>query len=196
MPAAPRDLPFACACGTVKGTLRGVTPARGSHAQCHCIDCRAAEVYLDQPDPAPRAIQLFQTTPDRFHFDQGFDKLSVFSFGETNLLRWYASCCGTPMFNTLRKPKLAFASIMTRTLSDPAPLGPIVGTGYIPTPSGKLRNEGLPRLIWGALSRAAGAKVTGRWTVNPFIDPDTATPKRPVHIVPRDQRKAITEALR
>ena len=109
MPAAPRDLPFACACGTVKGTLRGVTPARGSHAQCHCIDCRAAEVYLDQPDPAPRAIQLFQTTPDRFHFDQGFDKLSVFSFGETNLLRWYASCCGTPMFNTLRKPKLAFA---------------------------------------------------------------------------------------
>ena len=122
--------------------------------------------------------------------------MSVFSFGETNLLRWYASCCGTPMFNTLRKPKLAFASIMTRTLSDPAPLGPIVGTGYIPTPSGKLRNEGLPRLIWGALSRAAGAKVTGRWKVNPFIDPDTATPKRPVHIVPRDQRKAITEALR
>jgi len=196
MPAAPRDLPFACNCGTIKGTLRGVTPARGSHARCHCIDCRAAEVYLNQPDPAPQAVQLFQTTPDRFDFDQGFDQLGVFSFGDKNLLRWYATCCGTPMFNTLRKPKLAFASIMTSALSDPAALGPIVGTGYIPTSSGKTRNEGLPRLIWGALSRAAAAKITGRWKTNPFIDPDTATPNRPVKIVPHDQRQAILDALR
>tara|TARA_R110002094_G_scaffold817_2_gene4581 strand:- start:1069 stop:1656 length:588 start_codon:yes stop_codon:yes gene_type:complete len=188
---APRDIPFSCTCGMLKGTLRGASPRSGTHAECFCTDCRAAEIHLGQPDPAPNPVGIFQTTPDKIHIDAGNDQLAVFSFGDKNLLRWYASCCGAPLFNTMRSPKFAFVGVRTNRLDDTAPLGPIVGRGFVPVIGGKPKHEGLPHLIWGMVSRVTGARLSGRWKQTPFFDTQTLTPTRDVQVLPKGTRASL-----
>ena len=189
--AAPKDIQFSCKCGTLKGTLRGAHPRSGTHAECFCADCRAAEIHLGQPDPAPNPVGIFQTTPDRIQLDAGHDKLAVFSFGEKNLLRWYASCCGAPLFNTMRTPKFAFVGIRTNRLDDTGPLGPIVGRGFIPVKGGKPKHEGLSYLILGMATRVIGARLSGRWKQTPFFDTNTLTPVRDIQVLPKDTRASL-----
>ncbi len=187
----PRDVVFSCSCGTIKGVLRGVSPAAGTHAECYCSDCRAAEVYTGQPDPSPAPVGLFQTTPDLVSFTQGYEKLAVFSFGRKNLLRWHASCCGSILFNTVRNPKIAFASIRTNLLQDTAAIGPSVASAFIPTPSGKPKHKGLGRFVMQAVPRITAARLSGRWKQTPFFDLETLEPVRPVQIVDRAKRAQI-----
>jgi hypothetical protein len=188
------DIPFSCACGTLKGTLLAASPSSGCHAECFCSDCRAAEIFLGQPDPAPGPVGLFQTTGDRIRIETGQDHLAVFAFGRKNLLRWYADCCRTPMFNVLRKPKLGFASVMTRCLSDPSAIGPVVGRGFIPQPNGKVKHIGIASLILGLARRTVVQRVTGRWRQTPFLDPATGEPVRPVHLVTAQERAGLPNA--
>ena len=192
---APRDVTFRCSCGSVQGTLRGVSTSTGSHIACFCADCRAAEVFAGQPDPAPEPVTYFQTTPDRVRFDAGFDKLAVFSFGPKNLLRWQASCCGSPLFNTLRNPKIAFASIRTNTLDDQTAMGPVRATAFIPNPAGTPKHKGMGRIVWALFSRIAAARITGRWKQTPFFDPETLAPVREVQVVDKDVRAEIKASL-
>lgn len=189
--AAARDLAFACTCGKLGGTLRGAAPNVGTHAECSCRDCRAAELHLGQPDPAPGPVGIFQTTPDRVTITKGADELAVFSFGDKNLLRWHAACCGTALFNTPRNPKLSFVGIRTNSFADTAPLGPVVAQGFIPTKNGKTRHKGLLRMIGSALSRIAMQRLTGRWKNTPFFDTNSATPVSPVTVLPQGTRKAL-----
>jgi len=193
---APRDVPLSCSCGTVRGTLHGASARAGTHAVCHCIDCRAAELY--KGNDVPRTVSLFQTSPDRVSFERGRDQIGVFSFGEKNILRWYASCCGSILCNTVRNPKIAFTSIRLSLLSedDRGVVGPVVAQAFIPDPSGKPRHSGLPRFIWQAVTRIAGARLSGKWRDNPLFDTETLTPIAPVHIVPAAERKALLARLR
>lgn len=193
--AAPTDIAFSCTCGTLSGTLRGAHPRTGTHAVCFCDSCRASALYHNRPDPAPGPVHIFQTTPDRITIDSGMDQLAVMSFGDKNLLRWYAACCGTPMFNTARSAKFSFVGVLTDQLSDTAPLGPIVGRGFIPAKGGKVRHEGLPRLVWRMLSRVAVAGLSGTWKNTIFFDTETLKPSRPVQVLPKDTRaKLLQEA--
>jgi hypothetical protein len=189
--AAARDIAFSCTCGTLKGTLRGAHPRSGTHAECYCVDCRAAEIHLGQPDPAPGPVGIFQTTPDRIDVNEGQDKLAVMSFGDKNLLRWYASCCGAPLFNTMRNPKFAFVGIRTNRLDGTAPLGPVVGRGFIPVKGGKPKHEGLRHLILGMASRVIGARLSGRWKQTPFFDTQTLMPLHDVQVLPKGTRASL-----
>ncbi|MCX8224641.1 MAG: DUF6151 family protein [Sulfitobacter sp.] len=190
----PRDVPFRCSCGTITGTLRGASPAIGNHTECFCKDCRAAEVYSGQPDTP--SVKIFQTTPDRIVFDQGADQLAVFSFGETNLLRWHASCCGSVIGNTLRNPKIAFVGIRTTLLTDPDTIGPVTTKAFLQTANGKSQHKGMARFVWGVFTRMAAARVTGRWKDTPFFNTETLKPVRDVQVVPKAKRAEITAQLR
>ena len=188
---APVDIAFSCTCGTLKGTLCGAHPRSGTHAACFCADCRAADVHLGQPDPAPDPIGIFQTTPDKIKITAGQDQLAVFSFGKKNLLRWHAKCCGASLFNTLRNPKIAFVGVRTNRLADTAPLGPIVARGFIPVAGGKPKHEGIQHLIWGMITRVAGARLSGRWKQTPFFDTGTQTPTREITVLSKSTRAGL-----
>lgn len=192
---APRDVAFSCPCGTIKGHIRGASPSTGTHIACFCADCRAGDVFAGLPDPSPEPVRYFQTTPDRLHFDSGFENLSVFSFGPKNLLRWQASCCGSPLFNTLRTPKIAFVSIKSSALEDQAAIGPVRASAFIPNSAGTAKHKGMGRSVWAALSRIAAARVTGRWRKNPFFDAETLAPVCAVQIVDKDVRARIKASL-
>jgi len=189
----PKDVAFQCSCGTVTGTLLGASPAVGTHLECFCTDCRAAEVFSGQPDTP--SVALFQTTPDRIKFDQGFDQVAVFSFGEKNILRWHAKCCGSVIGNTLRNPKIAFSSIRTTILTDTDAIGRVATKANLHTPGDKAQHKGMGRFVWGVLSRGLAARITGRWKDTPFFDADSLKPVRDVYVVPKDKRSEINAQL-
>ena len=187
----PRDIPFRCACGTLTGVLQGVSPSTGTHASCFCSDCRAAEIFCDQQDPAPEPVAFFQLTPDRVRFETGYDQLAVFSFGPKNLLRWRAACCGVPLFITPRSPKIAFTGVRTNLLAETDALGPIVARAFVPQPGGKQKTEGGARFVIGVFSRIVSAFISGKWKNTPFFDIDAKKPVQPVYVLSREERRAI-----
>ncbi|MGJ8546989.1 MAG: DUF6151 family protein [Sulfitobacter sp.] len=186
-----KNVAISCACAKINGAVIGVSPRTGNHAQCFCRSCRAGHVYCGAPDPAPGPVALFQTTPDRLRIDGGMDHLRVFSFGPKNLLRWYAGCCGTPLFNTPRNPKISFIGINYDLFADKAPLGPLRGQAHIPAPGGKTRHKGLHHLLWGGMSRAARHFLSGDWRHNLLFDAKDGLPIIPVVVVCDADRRAL-----
>lgn len=184
-----KDLSFACTCGTLRGRLTSVTPRSGALIVCHCADCRAAELALGQPDPAPQGVALYQTTPDKVTLDSGSDQLALLRLSDKGLFRWHAACCSAPLFNTTPKPGFAFASLHAGRAADVAALGPLVGE--VNGPKG---NKGLFGMIIGVLRRSAAARLSGRWRQNPFFDADSGAPVVTPRVLTAKERAALTDS--
>ena len=184
-------LPFACSCGQVAGTVDVPSPRAGNHVTCFCPDCRASAIRLGKPDPV-EGVEIWQTTPDRVKITQGHDKLAIQRLSPKGLMRWYATCCDTPMLNTLAKPRLAFAGILAATLSDTAALGPLIGRAFMPGKGGKpYTHEGYNRIGGRIVKMMALANLSGKWRETPFFDA-SGTPTAPIHVLTREERAAAT----
>ena len=117
-----RPHPIRCRCGTLRGELH--RPASTMRAVCYCKDCRAwAHVLGRESDmlDAAGGTAIVAAQPSSVRFTEGVDRLACASFSKRGLLRWYASCCRTPMGNTVRNPKQHFVGL-ARIALDPAPL--------------------------------------------------------------------------
>lgn len=169
---AGADIPFACRCGAVSGTLHDVRPHEGTHVVCHCASCARAMQLSGLGDEAGGGVDLWQTTPDRIEITTGADRLIPVRLSPKGLFRWTAKCCDTPMVNTFGTPALPFAGLLTRNLSDPAPLGPVIAHGFVTGPNGKQRHQNGGRVIWRMLKRTAAAKLSGRAKQTPFFNAD------------------------
>ncbi|KUJ85605.1 hypothetical protein AVO45_01020 [Ruegeria marisrubri] len=192
MPDAPAgSLKFSCDCGQLSGyiTERGVRT--GTHVCCFCPDCRAAELYFGQPDPAPDPVDIFQLSPDAIVIEKGKENLALMRLGPNGVFRWYASCCNAPIANTLKTPKLPFAGIIAKRIADPEPLGPIVTKANIQDGNGKSHHEHVGRAVVGVLKRGLAARLSGRWRQNPFFDPETGAPVAQATIPTKDERAAL-----
>lgn len=185
------DIAFSCRCGAVRGTVSGLDPASGTHAVCYCDSCRAAELYLRQPDPEDAGVHIFQTEPDRLTFDAGRELVAPMSFTGKGALRWRATCCDTPMFNTARTPKISFVGIRTPILSDPSACGPVTGWAFVPGKDGKTRHRGLYALAVKGGMRMLMQRLSGRWKNTPFFDVETGKPLQPVDVLPKGLRKEL-----
>lgn len=182
---------FGCSCGNVRGTVSPATKRSGTHLVCHCADCRAAQRYFGQPDPAPDGVQIFQTTPDTISFEQGLDRLGLFRLGPKGTCRWYATCCNAPLFNTLANPRLPFAGLLVARVDDPAPLGPVVAQASLPQKDGTSKHKNGTMMVWRIFRRLAAARLSGRWRQTPFFDPDSGTPVAEATIPTRQDRAAL-----
>ena len=188
-----RDIPIRCSCGKLKGVLKDVAPSKGSHAECFCSSCRAAELHLNQPDPAPGPIAVFQTNPHRVQLTEGTEYLAVFAYDGSGLRRWYASCCGTPMFNTFKSPTFPFVGVRTSCLPEQEALGPVIGQGSIPGPDGRESNKGVRRLVWRLMKRIVADRLSGRWKKTPFFDVATGKLTRELEVLPKGTRQKLLE---
>lgn len=181
---AGADIPFACRCGSVSGTLRAVRPSEGTHVICHCNACARAMALSGLEDEAAEGVDLWQTTPDRIDISTGADHLVPVRLSPKGLFRWTAQCCNTPMFNTFAGPALPFTGVLTRILSDPAPLGPVIAHGFVTGSDGKQRHQNGGRVIWRMLKRTLAAKLGGRGRQTPFFNPD-GSPITPPTLAPK-----------
>ncbi|MDU8926364.1 DUF6151 family protein [Alisedimentitalea sp. MJ-SS2] len=181
---------LSCACGKLQGRLDVPSPRAGNHITCHCADCRAAAIHLGQPDPGD-GVALWQTTVDHLTITQGAEHLALMQLSGKGLYRWYASCCGVPLFNSPRPPRTAFVGIMANRLSNTTALGPLIGRVHVPGENGKSGHEGAPRIMWRILSKMLAANLTGRWRKTPLFNDDGTTVTAPM-ILTKEERKAAT----
>ncbi len=189
--AGTKSVRFSCTCGRVCGRIDPASPRTGTHLKCHCRDCRAAERFFQQPDPGLDGVDLFQTSPDTIHVDKGQDQLAVLRLGPKGPMRWYAACCNAPLFNTLERPGLPFATALVARVEDPTALGPVVAHASFPKPGGGTYHKNGGRMVWNVMTRMLAARLSGRWRKTPFFDSETGKPNGPVRVLSREERAVL-----
>ncbi len=185
------DLAFSCTCGTLTGRVSPEGARLGTHAVCFCHDCRAAQLYFGQPDPAPGPVEVFQISPDEVVLDTGADQLAVMTLSPKGMLRWYAKCCNAPLATTPRTAKFPFAGFIAVRFAEPERLGPITTRGFITQPNGKQKHENLTPAVIGLLRRVAKSRLSGRWKHTPFFDSQTYEPVVTPTVIGKEERAAL-----
>jgi len=127
------DLALRCTCDSLRGVARGVAAHSGNHVVCYCRDCQAFAHFLGRaPDilDAQGGTEIFQMSPARIEIGAGADRLACMRLSPRGLLRWYASCCNTPIGNTLATHKFPFVGVIHLCLQAPeagGALDPVLG---------------------------------------------------------------------
>lgn len=141
-----------------------------------------------------------QVAPRAVTFDRGAERIVGLRLAPKGLYRWYASCCKTPLGNTL-KPSLPFIGIGREVLcgtpdaaSRDAAFGRVRGatfgqhaTGGAPEGSTKFQLG----LIAHVLRLMLGWKLRGKAWPHPFFDRATQAPSHPVTILSPEEREAL-----
>lgn len=182
-------LSFSCACGKLRGRIAAEAVKAATPLVCHCADCRAAELYHNQPDPD--GVPLVQTSPEAISFTQGAEHLRVMRLSSKGILRWYAGCCGTPIANTLARPKLPFVGMKRDLFQDPDMFGKIRVKAFLPVPGKPPRTKGAFTMVMGIFRRMGSALISGRWRETPFFDIETGAPIQPPKILTKEERSAL-----
>ena len=182
---------FACACGQLAGHVQDASPKTTVRARCFCADCRAAEVYHGQPDPEDTGVDLVMVDPAKLSIETGLDKLGAIKIYPKGIMRWYATCCGARLFNTLDTPRFVFITLVTHRVSDPSVLGPEQARAFVPTANGKTKHENALRLYIPMIKRSLARLVTGGWRRNPLVEPATGKMRVTPHVLTREERRAI-----
>ena len=190
------DIPFSCRCGAVNGHLAAIDRKAGSRITCYCADCQTAARVLGSAAllDARGGSELYQTTPAHVHIDEGDVHIACLRLSPKGLMRWYAGCCDTPLFNTLASPKLCFAGVLVHTIAPDArgPLGPLTAQTFTESATGAgapVRKFGFARTGFNILRRHLRAKLGGKAGMAPFFD-DDGQPAREARILTREERAA------
>lgn len=180
-------LGFACTCGKLRGEIRDVSPAAYTHIVCHCHDCRSAYTHLGLADP--EKVGILQTTQDRIAITDGGENLRVFRHTPRGALRWFATCCNTPLFFTPLKARLVHVGVNTDRLDRPAAVGKVTAQGFVPRPGGGTTHKGMVPMVVRMVSRMAARNLSGDWRDTPFFD-DTGAPAVSPRVLSREERAA------
>ena len=119
-----------CNCGEVKGSAINVTSSSGTRVVCCCSDCQAFALYLDRDTHILDEFggtEIFQMSQSQINIQQGQDKLKSMRLTKNGLLRWYTSCCNTPIGNTMNA-NMPFVGVIHTFINVPSRdsvLGPI-----------------------------------------------------------------------
>lgn len=153
-----------CQCGTVRGQLEGT----GVHNRliCYCTDCRAFAGFLGRTADVldkQGGTEIVQVAQPRLRFLQGEDRLSAVRFSEKGLVRWYASCCNTPIGNTMADPKVSFIGLVHVCL-DRAQMDKDFGTkvAILNTDTALGETKPTQRGLMGVIARFIGIGVSTR----------------------------------
>ncbi len=181
---------FSCACGTVAGFIADVGPKQGDYVYCDCTDCQAVPKLLGAEERVLERLggtALYQTRCARVSFASGRDKLAGVHMTDQPTLRWYASCCDTPLFNTYANGKLPYTTILLANCDKAgrAALGEPRGHLHLADASGEtddLKPMSMAALLRSFFKRLVKDIVSGDRRRNPLFDPKTlepiATPRR------------------
>jgi hypothetical protein len=186
-----------CRCGAVRGEM---DPGRAyARATCYCKDCRAFARFLGQPGvlDASGGTDIVAMAPAAVRFTAGSGHVACMSLSPKGLLRWYASCCRTPLGNTPRDPKVLYAGLVTACF-DAAPQAMDAAFGprdriVLNTASATAPVRATPlALLTGGLRIVAGligARLR-RERSSPFFDA-SGRPLREPEVISREQRAAL-----
>ena len=119
-----------CQCGEVTGKATNITPSSGTRVVCCCSDCQAFTTFLEREAETLDKFggtEVFQMSQSQLSIDKGHDKLQSMRLTKKGLLRWYTSCCNTPVGNTMNA-KMPFVGVIHTFIDEPnrdEVLGPV-----------------------------------------------------------------------
>jgi len=179
-----------CQCGAVEGTASNITASSGTRVVCCCSDCQAFAVHLGQDAQTLDEFggtDIFQMSQSQLSIQRGQEKLQSMRLTKKGLLRWYTSCCNTPIGTTV-SAKIPFVGV-THTFIDVTDrntvLGPVrsfvqtqyaKGTPDYPTHSAKFPLGITARIIRKMLIW----KIQGKHKPSVFFSNDGRPAVRPI----------------
>jgi len=186
-----------CRCGTVRGEME--TTRAYTRATCYCKDCRAFANFLAVPDvlDASGGTDVVPIAPAAVRFTAGSEHVVCMSLSPKGLLRWYASCCRTPLGNTPRNPRAPYVGLVT-TCFDAAPQAVDVAFGprgrivlQTQSATAPVRSTPLAFVTGGLriLAGVVGARLR-RERVSPFFDA-SGHPLREPEVISRERRAEL-----
>jgi hypothetical protein len=196
-----REVELSCRCGAVHGRVVDVAPTTVNRIVCYCADCQAYVHQLHRSDvlDAHGGSDIVQLAPAAVSFDRGSEQIRGLRLSEKGLHRFYASCCNTPLANTVG-PALPFVGMVAQTFVVEGlggldavvgePRGRVYGQHAVGTPPAGSTSINVPliaRLVWSMLKW----RVRGQGTPNPFFDSQTRKPLFPIVTLSLAERDAL-----
>jgi hypothetical protein len=188
--------PLRCRCGTFRGHV--VPSSTAVRAVCYCNDCQAYARFLGAPGVTDEdgGTEVVACLPNDVHLTAGLDALACMSLRERGLLRWYASCCNTPVGNTPRNPHVPYVGLIHSCLEATSPsVEHSFGRRRVAVNTSSARHpvRSTPVASTAAVVRLATsalvARLSGAYRSNPFFESGTRTPIRPVRVLSDAERK-------
>jgi hypothetical protein len=202
----PIDLPIGCSCGALRGFVRGASRNSVNRCVCYCDDCQSFAHFLECSDrilDPHGGTDIFQTSSGRLEFSKGTERLSCVRLTEKGLLRWYASCCNSPIANILPSRQVPFAGVITNCAAPPtdgpsceALLGPIrarVNARFAKGNREKLDayDRAPASMIFRLFGMLIQARLRGEHAHSPFFDPTTRQPITTPHVLTAEERLEV-----
>lgn len=190
-----------CRCGEVRGIVADASPRTANRAVCYCDDCQAFAHRLGRADllNAQGGSDIIQVAPASLTFVEGQDRIRGLRLTPKGLYRWYASCCNTPVGNTLT-PATPFVGIAATTFDHGtqrakdlfgAPRGGVFGKFAVgEKPAGAAAVVSLPLLL-RTLGKILAWRLRGKAWPHPFFKRDTGAPVYPVDVLTQKEREAL-----
>ena len=168
--------PIQCKCGSLRGQLE----SSGVHNRliCYCTDCRAFARFLGKATDVldgQGGTEIIQVAQPRLHFIQGEDCLSAVRLSANGMIRWYTTCCGTPIGNTMGNPKASFIGLI-HTCLDRSQMDKDFGThiAVLNTDTALGKSKPKQRGLLGVLARFIWILITnligGRYRKSPLFN--------------------------
>jgi len=185
-----------CQCGAVAGTATNVTPSSGTRVICCCSDCQTFAVHLGQEAKTLDEFggtEIFQMSQSQLSIQKGQDNLRSMRLTKKGLLRWYTSCCNTPIGTTV-SAKIPFVGVTHNFINASdrdAVLGPVrsvvqtqhaIGTPNYPRHSARFPLGITARIIRKMLMW----RIQGKHKPSVFFGNDGRPVVRPMVLQPDD----------
>ena len=192
--------PVRCRCGSFRAEV--VHPERGTRAVCYCKDCQAFAHFLGPPPgmlDAHGGTDIVAVSPRHVRLLQGAEHLACMSLTPKGTLRWFTSCCRTPIGNTPRDMRLSHLGLIHTALEGEgrdldAAFGPVrlranrQSAHGRPPASSNLRSF---TTILRYVARLAVARIGGRYRSNPFFDPATGQPRAAPQVITLEEHRRL-----
>jgi len=197
------DHPLQCRCGTLKGYVSR-SPAV-NRCVCYCRDCRAFAHFLGRPGDildVSGGTDVIQTRAASVAFTQGKETLACMRLTPNGLLRWYSTCCNTPIGNTLANSKISFVGLVHNCLEGGGPtlqesFGPVQAHVNTDSTHGKVRSSSLALItvILRVIALVTRARLDGSYKNSPFFAAGSGDPVAVPKVLSRGERDQLLQAV-
>lgn len=201
------EIPLKCQCGKVTGCVKNASPHNGNHVVCMCIDCQTYAHHLNSEELLDEngGTAIYQTTPKNVVLNSGQEHIKLLKLTPKGADRFYASCCNTPIANTL-SGKMAFIGLPTAVLDFDAiqssslqTIGEVTdrcmakyGYGEIP----KSAHPGFPLLLTlKIMKQILVGKISKSYRPSAFYDDETQAPIAKRELIDKTLKQSIVEKI-
>lgn len=192
-----------CKCGSVRGTID--LPASIHRVTCYCRDCQAFAHFLGNSGDIldhQGGTDIVQTLPKTISFAQGTEYLACMRLTESGLLRWYTTCCNTPVGNTLPSHRMSFIGVVHNFLESPdVKLGDICTSDSVQVNTADAKGDPKPKqagqvktIIYNLLM-ILKARIDGSYKQTPFFEVESGRPVVPPKILGSQEYEDLMNAV-